>query len=233
MNRLMRCLWLIVGLGLSACATGRGLPYDTWRLGFFAPPNMEVWVETADVEDIHGQVFPEMGGGVVAIGYRGNPVGWPLRMGSGAGRYVTGAASPKRIYVRWQSLVEPQTYRVTLEIPESARQLMRQRAYQPQFPDDKARRSYREYVVIGLAPGGIARVWISGPGLDPIPVLCAQAEVEPLGPSRGKTEGRYAYAFDKLDVRTQAYLKTHAVPYDSWRCDQPPAIVPLTGVETR
>ena len=30
------------------------LPYKYWRLGFLAPDYMEVWVETADVEDIHG-----------------------------------------------------------------------------------------------------------------------------------------------------------------------------------
>jgi hypothetical protein len=233
MNRLMRCLWLIVGLALSACANGRGLPYDAWSLNFFAPPNMEVWIETADVEDVRDRLFLHVGGGLASMGYRGNPAGWGKLTSNGSGRYVRGATFPRRIDVRWQSLVEPQTYRITLEIPESARQLMRQRAYQPQFPDDKSRRSYREYVVIGLAPGGIARVWISGPGLDPIPVLCAQAEIEPLGPSRGKTEGRYAYAFDKLDVRTQTYLKNHLVPYGSWRCDQPPAIMPLTGVETR
>jgi Protein of unknown function (DUF2931) len=229
MNHLRRCLWLIVGLGLSACATGRGLPYDTWRLGFFAPPNMEVWVETADVEDEEGRFFPHAAGGTVSIGYHGDPDGWPEHVTFGAGRNVTGAALPRRIDVRWQSLVEPQTYRVRFDIPASIRQLMRQQVYQSAFPDDRSQRSYREYLVIGLAPGGIARMWLKGPGLVALPVLCAQAEVEPLGPDLGLYEGRYVTP----NVRTQTYLKSHSVPYDSWRCDQPPAIVPLTGGETR
>ena len=55
----------------------------------------------------------------------GNAKGW--RKTWGKGRYVNGADLPKRIYVRWQSLAEPQTYSTIVEIPERARQLMTER----------------------------------------------------------------------------------------------------------
>jgi hypothetical protein len=213
------CFLLIIsGLFLSSGAVARGVPYDAWRLGFFAPSSMEVWLETADVEDIDGKLFLRAGSGTVSIGYSGDPAGWKGRMGAGAGRDVTGAAAPRRIFVRWQSLVEPQTYRVTFEIPESARQLMRQQDYQSRYPGNKSESSYREYVVIGLAPGGIARLWISGPGLTPIPVLCAQAEVEPLGPYSGQSGGKHR----SLSERALPYVSAHSIPYESWRCENLP-----------
>lgn len=49
----------IVAFLLSGCSLvdSRSLPYDAWRLGFSAPNYMEVWIETADVIDIKGQVY--------------------------------------------------------------------------------------------------------------------------------------------------------------------------------
>ncbi|MCF6757739.1 DUF2931 family protein [Pseudomonas balearica] len=46
-------------LFLGGCAERNpgSLPYKYWRLGFLAPDHMEVWVETADVEDIRGYRF--------------------------------------------------------------------------------------------------------------------------------------------------------------------------------
>ncbi|WP_416350778.1 DUF2931 family protein, partial [Pseudomonas sp. CCC1.2] len=49
--------------------------------------------------------------------------GWADTGGNGS--FVTGADLPKRVFVRWQSSVEPQTYQGWIEIPEEARQLMR------------------------------------------------------------------------------------------------------------
>jgi Protein of unknown function (DUF2931) len=219
MNRRSPILLGVSSLFLSSCAVARGLPYDAWKLSFLATTNMEVWIETATVEDVRGRVFPQAGSGIASISYnQDSPGGWSTRIGNGSGRYVTGADLPKRIYVRWQSLVEPQTYRVTFETPESARQLMHQRDFQPRFPRDKSERSYRKSVVIGLAPGGIARLWISGPGLTPIPVLCAQAEVEPLGPYSGQSGGKHR----PLSERALPYVRTHAIPYESWRCENLP-----------
>jgi Protein of unknown function (DUF2931) len=218
MSSVKRLIVIIGGVLLSGGTMAQTLPYDAWRLGFFAPTGMEVWVETADVEDIRGKLFPRAGSGTVSIGYSSNPRGWPAHISFGAGRNVTGADLPKRISVRWQSLVEPQTYSVTFDIPDSARELMRHLEYQPKHPKDRTKRSFREYVVVGLAPGGIARMWLKGPGLVAVPIQCKQAEVEPKGPDLGEHGGRYV----TLSERALPYISTQSIPYESWRCENLP-----------
>ena len=199
-------------LFLGGCAErGPGsLPYKYWRLGFLAPDHMEVWVETADVEDIRGYRFFHVGSGTVSVHLptdgTGNARGWPKTWGKG--RYVNGADLPRRIYVRWQSLAEPQTYRVILEIPERARQLMSERL-DPPCPASE----YREALALGLAPGGVVRGWVMSTCGGPIEVLRAQAEIEPKGPSQGKTGGQYALP---LEPESRAYIEKHGIPYGSW-----------------
>ncbi|MBA1276521.1 DUF2931 family protein [Stutzerimonas stutzeri] len=201
---------------LSGCATPEqyagNLPYPYWRLGFLAPDYMEVWVETADVEDIREHKFFHVGSGIAAVRTpsegKGNAAGWGKRFGWGAGRHVNGADLPKRIYVRWQSLAEPQTYRVTLEIPERARQLMNEQLDPPCRTSD-----YRHALALGLAPGGVVRGWVMSTCGGPIEVLRAQAEIEPKGPSQGKTGGRYALP---LEPESKAYIDKNGIPYGSW-----------------
>ena len=213
MRSLLLCLALALLGGCAHADKGPGsLPYKYWRLGFLAPDYMEVWVETADVEDIRGQKFFHMGGGVVAVrtppDNRGNAAGWGERFGWGAGRYVNGADLPKRLYVRWQSLAEPQTYSTIVDIPERARQLMSERLEKPCHTSE-----YREALAIGLAPGGVIRGWVMSTCGGPIEVFRAQAAVEPKGPSQGKTNGQYALP---LEPESRAYIEQHGIPYGSW-----------------
>ncbi|WAN10207.1 DUF2931 family protein [Stutzerimonas balearica] len=200
-------------LFLGGCAERNpgSLPYKYWRLGFLAPDYMEVWVETADVEDIRGNLFYRMGGGTVSIAKpsdgSGNAAGWRSGLGWGAGRHVNGADLPRRIYVRWQSLAEPQTYRVILDIPERARQLMSERL-DPPCPASE----YREALALGLAPGGVVRGWVMSTCGGPIEVLRAQAEIEPKGPYEGTSQG----AHRPLSETSRAYIEKHGIPYGSW-----------------
>ena len=207
---LLGLFLLLLGGCASAERNPGSLPYKYWRLGFLAPDHMEVWVETADVEDIRGYRFFHVGSGTVSVHLptdgTGNAVGW--RKTWGAGRYVNGADLPRRIYVRWQSLAEPQTYRVILEIPERARQLMSERL-DPPCPASE----YREALALGLAPGGVVRGWVMSTCGEPIEVLRAQAEIEPKGPSQGKTGGQYALP---LEPESRAYIEKHGIPYGSW-----------------
>lgn len=207
-------LLLLVACVLAGCATApvkAKLPFDAWYLGFSAPPYMEVWVETADVEDIRGRIFHRAGSGTVSIGHAGNPAHWQGPRTMGAGKHVTGADLPKRIYVRWQSLVEPQTYRVILEIPPHARKLMQTKAQSRAVPGTW---EYQDVVAIGLAPGGAVKVLIRSPGGVPTEVLCQQAEVEPKGPNQGRHEGRYV----TLPAKAKQYIASNPIPYDSWKC---------------
>jgi hypothetical protein len=192
------------------------LPYDDWRLGFFAPDYMDVWVETTDVTDVRGITFREAVAGSVSIRQpedgSGEPAGWPGPYIRGKGRNFQGIDLPARIFIRWQSLAEPQTYRVTLDIPTKARALMLE-PERVKCPISGWGVRYRNAITIGLAPGGIVKLWVNGACFPATEILRAQAEIEPLGPYQGKMQGRYALP---LEPAAKAYIEKHGIPYGSW-----------------
>jgi hypothetical protein len=202
---------------LAGCATGANkLPYDAWFLGFFAPNYMEVWIETADAVDIRDRVFRRAMSGLAAIqtprNLQGDPTGWPERPGGGTSKRVIGADLPRLIYVRWQSLVEPQTYEAYIVIPEATRQAMLkgERAYCR--ADDQWITDYRDMLSIGLAPGGIAKAWIRGPCLSPIEVTRVEGKVVKKGPYDGTSSGKHR----PLSEASNAYIEKYGIPYGSW-----------------
>ena len=209
--------------GGCASVESRSLPYDAWSLNFFTPDYMEAWIETADVVDISGQVFLGAGSGIPAMGYpralskgvpsefRGKPAGWRENPG-GKGRHVTGADLPRLIYVRWQSMAEPQTYEVYIEITESVRQLMRKREDVFCAFDGKVITDYRELLVVGLAPEGIAKVWVEGPCLKAIEVTRVQGRISPKGPYGGTSNGKHR----PLSEESKAYIDKFGIPFGSW-----------------
>ncbi|MNF87798.1 hypothetical protein D3C84_702740 [compost metagenome] len=191
------------------------LPYKAWRLGFFAPDYMDVWLETADVTDVRGITYPGVVQGTVSIRQpengSGKPAGWSERFGWGAGHYLSGLDLPERIFIRWQSLAEPQTYRATLTIPAATRDIMLRQ--EPAKCGASGRTSdHRLAIVIGLAPGGIAKVWVMGACLPPIEIDRIQAEIEPKGPYQGLSKGRHR----PLEPAAKAYIEQHGIPYGSW-----------------
>lgn len=74
------------------------------------------------------------------------------------------------IYLRWQSLVEPQTYVAYIVISEAIQQAMVKPEKAFCTFDSKWITGYRKGVTVGLAPGWISKVWISGPCVSPIEV---------------------------------------------------------------
>lgn len=176
---------------------------------------MKVWVEDTSVEDIKGRAFMHTGGGSASGGQpedgTASAQGWH-GVGSN-GKAVVGADLPKRIYVRWQSIVEPQTYKAWVDIPEEARQLMLESVNQrcAKTPEQKGR--YNASLYLGLAPGGGVQVWVRDSCHHPVKVARAQAEVEPLGPSQGKNQGRYAYP---VSEKSKRYIERFGIPYGSW-----------------
>jgi hypothetical protein len=220
--KYISCLGVLFLAGCASVAT----PFKTnsplgedWYLGFFAPPYMEVWMERVDVEDAHGLYYSNILAGTTATSWQEDPEGWPqpMQVPMGKGRSITGSALPKLVFVRWQSLGEPQTYRIVLDIPESVRKQMLKKMPYPKHPGDFA---YQDILTIELAPGGWVKAWIRSSVSTPIEILCQKAEVEPKGPDQGFNDGRYAYALNKLNQETQEYLKTHSIPYDSWKCPE-------------
>ncbi|WP_445178763.1 DUF2931 family protein [Pseudomonas sp. McL0111] len=217
MTNLIRIAPVVLLLSGCTSANSQSMPYKAWTLGFSAPDYMEVWIETADVVDIQNHVFQRAASGIASMqsppNNTGNPRGWPKRGPVGSGKRVTGADLPQQIYVRWQSLVEPQTYLMVIKIPESTRELMRkeEKAFCSLTGEWTTR--YRDSIGIRLIPGGIARVWVGGPCLAPIEVTTVKAVIDPRGPYEGKSGGKY----DSLSDDSKAYVEKFGVPYDSWK----------------
>ncbi|MHC8372617.1 DUF2931 family protein [Pseudomonas sp. MDT1-85] len=216
---------MALALFLGGCVKDhrKSLPYDAWSLDFFAPDYMEVWIETADVVDINEHVFRGAGSGIPAIAYprplskgipahfRGDAKGWFEDPG-GKGRYVTGAELPRLVYVRWQSMAEPQTYEVYIEIPESSRNTMLQGEHAYCGADGKWITDYRKLLIVGLAPGGIAKVWLGGPCLKSTEVTRVQGTINPEGPYGGTSNGKHR----PLSEESKAYIDKFGIPYGSW-----------------
>ncbi|WP_338802358.1 DUF2931 family protein [Pseudomonas sp. RSB 5.4] len=188
---------------------------EWWELAFIEPDYMEVWVENSSVQDVNNRIFYKTGGGTAAGGEPEDGTesarGWSIVDGSG--KRVVGAGLPVRIYVRWQSIVEKKTWQAWVDIPEEARQLMVTSVNQrcPRTPDRQAR--FMASVYLGLAPGGVVQVWVRDSCHHPVKVARAQAEIEPLGPSQGKNEGRYAYP---VSEKAKRYIDKYGIPYGSW-----------------
>lgn len=212
-------LLLITILCIAGCQSNASskskMPYEAWYLGFIAPNYMEVWLEQVNIGDNSGRIFPNAMGGVVSYGKPENLAiraeGWPERIGSGKGRTLTGLDLPYVVSLRWQSMVEPQTYHALFTIPGWAREKMLERL-PAECPVSGRTSDYRKDLTIGLAPGGVVKVWIMGPCLDPIEVLTLQAEIEPKGPYGGKSNGKYR----PLSPVVKRYVDKYGVPYGSW-----------------
>lgn len=120
---------------------------------------------------------------------------------------------PETLFVRWQSLVEQQTYKLRIDIPQWVRDEMikPQRAFcqgRGKWMDNQ----YRFDISIGMAPGGIAKAWVGGPCLPHIEIGRYQALVDTRGPYEGLSGGKYYYLSDEA----KAYINEHGIPYGSW-----------------
>jgi hypothetical protein len=209
----MKRLILIASLLVSLCACANGpsapkLPYTSWYLGLAAPRHMEVWVERVDVLDQRGFTFFDVHGGIA--GYTRQPEGW--HQGGGAMMPINNVDLPQGIVLRWQSLVEPQAYWIRIKIPQWVRDEMvkPERLFCESYQEWMD--AYRDSITLGMAPGGIVKVWVGGACLDFKEVGRYQAEVEPLGPYRGKSNGRYV----PIEPENKAYIDQHGIPYGTW-----------------
>jgi len=99
---------------------------------------------------------------------------------------------------------------VQIEVPEEARSQMRIPHPVNCFKNDGREHYYRNNLVVGMAPGGIVKLWVNGPCLDSIEVGRFVATKDKPDPARA------GYATRALSEETQAYLKNNPIPYGSW-----------------
>jgi hypothetical protein len=108
--------------------------------------------------------------------------------------------------------VEPQAYKISIRIPQWVRdEMIRPERVLCQF-QQRWKTDYREMITLGMAPGGIVKVWVGGSCLGFKEVGRYQAKVEPLGPYRGASKGKYV----PLEPENKAYIDQHGIPYGSW-----------------
>jgi hypothetical protein len=217
----VRTLWILLGaLLVGGCqASGQTSAHSEadagpWALGFVTPYAMDGWVEDSATVDVEGNFYRRIGSGAAWGRKNGTPgaSGW-LVTGGGNERKVLDAKFPVRIYVRWQSLAEPQTYQGWIEIPDSARKIMRDALTKECVSVPEA--AYLDKLAsirIGIAPGGAVQVWALDECRRAINVARGQAEVEPKGPDLGLSHGSYF----SLDEGSKRYIEKYGIPYGSW-----------------
>ena len=177
---------------------------------------MEAYVTGIDIIDEKGRIFHGVDYGHAAVRTpedgKGTPAGWMHNAGGGT-NYIRGAAVPQSIVVVWNSLVEPQAYMVSFDIPADIRSEMKKK-HRPtcKLKNEKTITSYRNHVAIGLAPGGIARVSIMGLCLEPMEV----GRFEAINLKRSE-ELKERYGESRfLRPATIRYLENNSIPYGSW-----------------
>ncbi|MFJ3471143.1 DUF2931 family protein [Pseudomonas sp. NPDC090201] len=212
MKRLIGMTGLMISLW--ACASGPvplpspKLPYQFWYVGLVAPKHMEVWVETVDVLDQRRLPFFHVTGGVAS--YTGKSQGW--HNGVSGGMPVNNVDLPERLFLRWQSLVEPQAYKLRIPIPQWVRdEMVRPEKVYCQGAKEWIN-DYRKVISLGMAPGGIVKVWLGGPCLSFKEVGRYQAEIEPRGPF---LSGRGIY-YREPKPEAKAWIEKNGIPYGSW-----------------
>ncbi|MFP3516255.1 DUF2931 family protein [Pseudomonas sp. SIMBA_077] len=187
---------------------------DTWSLEILSPPYMQSWAEMVVVEDLKGRSFRSPGG-VLGSGNdnleREYAKGWNS-IGGGS-HILTGADLPKRIYVRWQSIIEQKTYKGWVDIPEEARQLMRGSVMRkcPGWPERRPA-NHSAQAILGLAPGGVVGVWVGDNCLNRHQVARVHVGIEPLGPYQGQSSGKYR----PIKEQSKRYIERYGIPYGSW-----------------
>jgi hypothetical protein len=211
----MKYLILLSSLLMSLCAYASEskpprpkLPYPSWHIGLAAPKHMEVWVEDVDVLDQRGLAFFHVFGGVAS--YTGKVKGW--HQGGGASKPAIYVDLPDRIYLRWQSLAEPQTYMINILIPQWVRDTMLKKEKIFCAFDGNDVTVYRNRLTLGMAPGGIVKVWVGDGCLGHLEVGRFEAKIDPRGPYKGLSKGKYI----KMEPENKEYVEKHGVPYGSW-----------------
>ncbi|WP_237881777.1 DUF2931 family protein [Pseudomonas sp. PGPR40] len=217
--RILIALFMLVSISACQSVDPLSAKYDyklpSWGIGFTEPAHMTVWVETSAVEDVKGRIFYNIAAGGAGSSDHENGTenarGW-VGIG-GAGKPVTGAGLPKRLFVRWQSIVERKTYAGWIDISESTRDIMRNSTARRCHKTPEFTANPSAALNLGLAPGGIIQVWVWDDCFRAHKVDRGQVGIEPLGPYLGKNEGRYVW---EIKDSSKRYIERFGIPYGSW-----------------
>lgn len=217
-----RFLALAFALLSTACSTGAQTSFNAgspqshaghlpWTISHLAPDHMEAYLNGIVVFDIRNRMNPSAVRGSPSMG-RPAPgdeitVGWPSSPGWGSVTPVK-LDLPKKLIISWRSFVDQHEYYAQIEIPEHARQQMKVSHRIECFKSDGPRDHYRNNLVVGIAPGGIVKLWLNGQCLDAVEIGRYEGE-------RDASE-RKGYSSRPLSDKTKAYLRANPTLLDSF-----------------
>ena len=191
---------------------GKKLPYKQWQFVFFYPAHMPAVVTLAVVED----------GNVAVTTYRRpdtpresrHSIGkWSSTVGNFLAVYNTGTALPVSMHFCWDSVIDRKPYETLIWFDRETWQQMTA-PYPVRFGTEKE--YWRSDMIIGLAPGGVVRVWLSNQ--DEPAVLQSKARISTVSGDdrlmcKGITQHPYGYVYYG---ETPEFIKGKTYPYGEW-----------------
>ena len=191
---------------------GKKLPYDHWQFNLFHPKNLPALVTMVYLED--GDIRETLFRNVDAARPSQSSVGtWSQHVGSFSANFNIGKALPVRMTVCWDSIIDNKAYETEIWFSRETWQQMT-----TPYPDTyhPGKTYYRNNMLIGLAPGGIVRVWLEDNG-DPAILQHPARQLILTGGEmlicKGVTKHPNGYVYYG---NTPEFIKGKTYPYGEW-----------------
>lgn len=170
-----------------------------WYVDLAAPKHYDVWVSNFELE-ASGIRHWRQPGGITTCCWRG-PSG---PRGSGGEMDPI----PNYMAIWWFSFAEQKFYTASIIVPENLKQQMLETA--PKKVGDSIRYEPRNFLVLGLAPGGEVVMWIMNQVGNEVEIARQQA-VEIEGDA-----SQYQTRTKSYLERNGAYIEEHGIPLGGW-----------------
>lgn len=209
---MRRWLWLsLLLLGLAGCNDNGPAKMDwSYIVGSNAD---EIW-HTRALFFREGVRTHESGGGTVSAVSERLLKEKSYRWFVGAGRSFYGQPVPDKVEIEWVSFHDKKRYGITLDLPKNLGKQMAQR-----YRLKGERIAQRNYIALGLAPGGYVEVFLRSP--DPLPdVLIASGmarEVTDWYDKKVPLDSQYQERWASFDKNFRPYYDKYPIPSgESW-----------------
>ncbi|MEC5341403.1 DUF2931 family protein [Brenneria populi] len=196
---------------------GKKLPYDNWQFNFFYPKNLPAVVTLVIVEDgeIGETVYRRLDPTEPS---QSSVEKWSRVIGGFPADFYIGKALPVSMHFCWDSVIDKKPYETLIWFDRETWEQMTTRYADNIYPDKPF---WRRNMLIGLAPGGIVRVWLDNQG-DPA-VLQRGARISTVSGDqrmmckniRSRINFNYSVP-DGYDQFIKDFIKGKTYPYGNW-----------------
>ena len=191
-------------------------PYDYWYFNFVYPYALPAdvtyvkWLDTDGFLHIH-RTTDGTQGLTKSVGRWVHPIGGHNQS------FNKGHAMPVKMRFCWDSIIDKKVYQTTLIFPR----WLWERMLVPVNPQGDLSNStnYRDVIIIGLAPQGKVRAWLSVHEKNDLLITTVNSQSgEELTMCKGITGSKftYRYPFDGYTQQTIDFIKDKKYPYGEW-----------------